>query len=363
MKIYDFDGKKNILPKTPMASIKNLLDRNDIKIITWDCKMLYKSLECLGIHYRGVYHDIMLSAYVLNAGSSKFDLSHLALEYAGISAIKSGSEAQIIFEIYENINKKIEEQGAERLLYEIEMPLAAVLADMELRGFRTDTEGLDKYGKTLDAIAADLEGRIYFSAGCDFNINSPSQLGTVLFEKLGLPPQKKTKSGSYSTGAEILEKLRSFHPIIEDILEYRKVAKLKSTYVDGLLKLADESGRIHSFFNQTVTATGRISSSEPNLQNIPIKTELGRELRRFFVPASDDYLLIDADYSQIELRVLAAVSEDDAMISAFKSGKDIHSSTAAKIFGVSPESVTLEMRKKAKAVNFLKFFIPFLLFC
>ena len=322
------------------------------KIITHDCKSLYKTLDSAGSHYRGVYHDIMLSSYVLNAAGS-FDLPHLALEYLGLASISEGSEAQVIYAIYEKITEKLSEIGdSEKLLYDIEMPLAAVLADMEIAGFRIDTDGLKKYGENLDMLAKDLENRIYFSAGREFNINSPAQLGSVLFETLGLPAGKKTKSGSYSTGADILEKLRPHHPIIEDILEYRKVTKLKSTYVEGLIKVADDSGRVHSCFNQTGTTTGRLSSSEPNLQNIPIRTELGRELRKFFVPEGEDHRLIDADYSQIELRVLASISGDEAMTSAFISGEDIHASTASTVFGVPKNSVTTEMRKRAKAINF-----------
>ena len=346
-----FDGKKIINIGEDISLLTSLL-KSEKKIITNDSKALYKVLENAGIHYRSAYHDIMLSAYVLNASSS-FDLQHLALEYIGLASIPEGTEAQVIFEIYEKISEKLSKtEGAEKLLYEIEMPLAAVLADMEIAGFRLDTAGLTEYGKNLDMLSRDLEHRIYFSAGQKFNINSPAQLGAVLFEKLGLPAGKKTKTGSYSTGAEILEKLRSQHPIIEDILEYRKVAKLKSTYVDGFIKVADADGRVHSCFNQTGTVTGRLSSSEPNLQNIPIRTELGRELRRFFVPSSEDYRLIDADYSQIELRVLAAISGDETMSSAFKTGEDIHTSTAATVFGVHADAVNSEMRKRAKAINF-----------
>jgi DNA polymerase-1 len=218
-------------------------------------------------------------------------------------------------------------------------------------GFKIDRDGIRVYGEHLDDLTADLESRIYFAAGGEFNIKSPKQLAEVLFERLGLPSSKKTKSG-YSTNAEVLEKLRPHHPIIDDILDYRQVTKLKGTYVDGLLKVAGEDGRIHTEFRQTGTATGRLSSAEPNLQNIPIRTEMGRELRRFFIPKNEDYMLIDADYSQIELRLLAHISDDAAMRNAFLSGADIHTSTAATVFGVAPENVTLEMRKRSKAINF-----------
>ncbi len=345
-----FDGKKSI--RLESTSHLSELFESDKKVVTYDAKELYKTLEKEGIHYRDAYHDIMLSAYVLNPADS-FELSRLALSFLGLASLPEGCEAQIIFEIHRKIAEKLSEsEGTEKLLYEIEMPLAAVLADMELHGFRIHIEGLREYGITLDTLAKDLESRIYFTAGEQFNINSPAQLGNVLFQKLGLPAGKKTKSGGYSTGAEILEKLRKVHPIIDDILEYRKVTKLKSTYVEGLIKVADENGRVHSCFNQTGTATGRLSSSEPNLQNIPIRTELGRELRRYFVPADDRYRLIDADYSQIELRVLAAISDDTAMKDAFLGGDDIHTSTAARVFGVDRGSVTAEMRKRAKAINF-----------
>jgi DNA polymerase-1 len=222
---------------------------------------------------------------------------------------------------------------------------------MEREGSGLDCDGLSAYGDQLELMAHELEDKIYGYVGHDFNIHSPKQLGVILFEELSLPAPKKTKTG-YSTSAEVLEKLRRFHPIIDDILEYRQVTKLKSTYVDGLIKLADENHRVHTTFKQTGTATGRLSSAEPNLQNIPIRTEMGRELRRYFIPKSGDYVFIDADYSQIELRLLAAISDDENMREAFCSGKDIHTSTASTVFGVAPEEVTLELRKRAKAVNF-----------
>ncbi len=321
------------------------------KVICYDCKEMYKKLSLFGVDFRGCYFDIMLGEYVLNAASS-FTLDKLALEYENISReIPNEHKASVIYNIYKQQKQKIDELGFEKLLFDIEMPLAAVLADMEMAGFKVDVDGLIKFGENLDSVANQLKERIFFSAGCEFNVNSPKQLGEVLFERLGLPAEKKTQKG-YSTSAEILEKLRPFHPIIDDILEYRKVTKLKSTYVEGLTKVADENGRVHSSFNQTGTATGRLSSSEPNLQNIPIRTELGREMRRFFVPRAKDYVLIDADYSQIELRLLAAISGDEAMISAFKSGYDIHTATAATVFGVAEKDVDLELRKRAKAVNF-----------
>jgi DNA polymerase-1 len=232
-----------------------------------------------------------------------------------------------------------------------EMPLCRVLAEMELTGCRVDKGALVAFGEMLAERIAAMETAIYDMAGETFNINSPKQLGEILFETLMLPTDKKTKTG-YSTSAEVLEKLKKYHPIIEDILEYRQVTKLKSTYVDGLLKVADEAGLVHTTFKQTGTATGRLSSAEPNLQNIPIRTELGRELRKFFIPSAEGRVLIDADYSQIELRLLADIAGDTAMRDAFVSGFDIHTDTASRIFGVEKDAVTVEMRKRAKAVNF-----------
>jgi DNA polymerase-1 len=253
--------------------------------------------------------------------------------------------------MWQKIEERLAESGQLSLLYEVEMPLAAVLCDMERAGFKIDREGIESYGIELDGIARELEERIYALAGGEFNINSPKQLGEVLFEWLMLPSGKKTKTG-YSTNAEVLEKLRRYHPIIDDILEYRQVTKLKSTYVDGLLKSADSSGRCHTTFKQTGTATGRLSSVNPNLQNIPIRTEAGRRFRKYFIAQNDSCVLIDADYSQIELRVLAHISGDEHMTDAFLADEDIHTSTSCRVFGVSPENVTVEMRKRAKAVNF-----------
>ena len=233
---------------------------------------------------------------------------------------------------------------------EIEIPLAKVLASMENVGFAVDKNAIREYGVKLQKEIDELQKSIYSHVGYEFNINSPKQLAEALFEKLGLPAKKKTKSG-YSTNADVLEELKVYHPVINEILEYRTVAKLKSTYCDGLVKVIDSDGRIHSSFNQTETRTGRISSTEPNLQNIPVRTERGREFRKFFT-AKDGYVLVDADYSQIELRVLAHVADDENMINAFKNNLDIHTSTAAKVFNMPEDFVTPEMRSKAKAVNF-----------
>ena len=244
----------------------------------------------------------------------------------------------------------LEQKEQLKLLCEIEIPLAEVLADMELCGFAVDKEGIAKYGEWLGGEIDKLQAEIYDLSGESFNINSPKQLGVILFEKLGLPCKKKTKTG-YSTNADVLESLRPHHPIIDKILYYRKLAKLKSTYADGLLKVIAADGRIHTSFNQTETRTGRISSLEPNLQNIPIRTELGSRLREYFT-AQEGYTLIDADYSQIELRVLAHLANDENMINAFNEGKDIHTITASQVFDMPENMVTSQMRSRATAVNF-----------
>ena len=344
------DGKQNYRCADGTDALQAFLNRAEINFLCYDCKTLYKHLAARGISFSRAQFDVMLGAYAVDA-SSKFDLPALVLGYLGEVYQENIPSAQYVYALYAPICDKLNETSQMRLLQEIEMPLAAVLADMEMVGFRIDCDGIRQYGEQLDVLAAELESRIYFAAGGTFNIKSPKQLAEVLFEKLGLPASKKTKSG-YSTNAEVLERLRPHHPIIDDILDYRQVTKLKSTYVDGLLKVAGEDGRIHTEFRQTGTATGRLSSAEPNLQNIPIRTEMGRELRRFFVPQNEEYMLIDADYSQIELRLLAHISDDEAMRHAFVSGADIHTSTAATVFGVAPDDVTLEMRKRAKAVNF-----------
>ena len=246
--------------------------------------------------------------------------------------------------------ERLEKDGMDKLFTEVEMPLAFVLFDMEREGIRASREALLSISKELDKDIKALEQEIYKDAGEEFNINSPKQLGVILFEKLGLPGGKKTKSG-YSTAADVLDKLADSQPIVKKILSYRSVYKLKNTYTDALADYIDEGGRIHSTFNQTVTATGRLSSADPNLQNIPIRTERGRELRKVFIP-KEGFTFTDADYSQIELRILASLSGDGKLIEAFKAGQDIHASTAAHVFRVDYEDVTPQMRRNAKAVNF-----------
>ncbi len=323
-----------------------------IKLVTFDCKRLYKELETFGIHIRKCEFDPMLAAYVLDSNRTGATLSELLVRYLGITGDGNDNACENILRLSEKLDEEISADEANKtLLYDIEIPLAAVLADMELAGFRIDVDGITKYGEVLKETAEALQSRIYSYAGEEFNIASPKQLGEVLFEKMALPKSKKTKTG-YSTDAETLQKLIPYHPIIEDILDYRQMAKLKSTYADGLAKAADCEGRVHSAFNQTGTATGRLSSSEPNLQNIPIRTEAGREFRRYFIPKNDDYVILDADYSQIELRLLAHISGDETMIESYREGIDIHTMTACKVFGVAPEQVNTELRKRAKAVNF-----------
>ena len=345
-----FDGEKRLLSTASTTELDALLCDPSIagKLICYDAKALYKDLLEKGLPYAPVLHDVMLGAYVLDPSESSFDFSRICYKYLGKNA--DLPNAELVYRLYESIEAKIEEHGQRSLLYEIEMPLAAVLAEMETLGFKVDTDGLVAYGKQLEELEDQYKERIYFHAGCEFNVNSPKQLGEVLFEKMMLPNGKKTKTG-YSTNAEILEKLKPYHPIIQDILDYRQVAKLRGTYTVALAQVADAEGRIHTTFKQTGTATGRLSSTDPNLQNIPIRTDLGRELRRFFV-AKEGYVLLDADYSQIELRLLADIAGDEHMREAFVSGEDIHTSTASKVFGVAPEAVTIELRKRAKAVNF-----------
>ncbi len=333
---------------TPESAREFLCD-SERKFVMHDCKSAYHMLS--NIEFTNCYFDIMLAAYVLNAGEGSFDLERLAMANLSLVIDENTKKATVIYEIYKTIKSKIEESSFDKLFYEIEMPLAKVLFEMEHKGFKIDREGLINYGIRLDETINELAERIYGYAGKEFNINSPKQLGEILFETLMLPHGKKTKTG-YSTNADILDKLRVYHPIIQDILDYRQVMKLKGTYIDGFIKLLTENNKIHTTFKQTGTATGRLSSAEPNLQNIPIRTTLGRELRHYFVPTTKDYVLVDADYSQIELRLLAAISGDENMIGAFASGVDIHTSTAAKVFRVPENMVTSELRKRAKAVNF-----------
>ncbi|OGO88821.1 MAG: DNA polymerase I [Clostridiales bacterium GWF2_38_85] len=299
------------------------------------------------IDFKSCKDDISLMGYILNPIENGYDLPRLALRY-GMNT--SQPDALMLALLREELKKQLNE-SSQTDLYLFELELSEVLLGMEQTGFMVDKEGLDKYSQFLSEQLKISEKDIYEFAGEEFNINSPKQLAVILFEKLGLPTAKKNKSG-YSTNADVLEGLRPFNPIIDMILSYRQISKLKSTYTDGLAKVISPlDGRIHTTFRQTLTLTGRLSSVEPNLQNIPVRQEIGRELRKFFV-AGDGNVLIDADYSQIELRVLAHISNDEALIQAFKDGEDIHTITASQVFGVPPEAVTSQMRKSAKAVNF-----------
>lgn len=345
-----------------VQNFKNILDEilklNSVKVV-YDIKNLTKSLRKISLGFDDNVFDTMLASYLLNPSSNSYDILRIA-EERGISApnlnifdaqlSRAAENVHMLSRIYVIEQKELEERNQTELLMKIEQPLAKVLADMEFSGFTVDKNGIENYGMKLGDELSEIQSKIYGFAGMEFNINSPKQLGFVLFEKLNLPKGKKGKTG-YSTSAATLEKLKGMHEIVDSILEYRTLSKLKSTYCDGLIKLIGEDGRIHSSFNQTETRTGRISSTEPNLQNIPVRTEQGRELRKFF-EASDGCVLIDADYSQIELRVMAHISGDKNMIAAFTNGDDIHAITASQIFGVPLSMVTPEMRFRSKAVNF-----------
>lgn len=322
--------------------------------IFYDSKPVYAYAERNGIDMPLATFDLSLAAYLLNPSSSDYSPERLCAEYR-IPVCESPDESIsapycALPALLEKLQAEIEEKNQKKLLDTIEIPLAKVLARMENIGFAVDRQGIETYGEYIGTQLESIEQEIYESVGYEFNINSPKQLGVALFEKLSLPAKKKTKSG-YSTNADVLESLRNYHPVIGQILQYRTYAKLKSTYCDGLTKVIAEDGRIHSSFNQKETRTGRISSTEPNLQNIPVRTELGRELRKFFV-AKEGCVLVDADYSQIELRVLADIANDENMRKAFLDNTDIHTVTASEVFRMPVNMVTPLMRSRAKAVNF-----------
>lgn len=339
--------------------VRNFFENEKCRKYTYNSKYSHRLAKELGVECKNVCGDLMLSAYLLKPSDSNYSIDHLCLEY-GVpvpeykNSLGSTDErvvsAAVLKPLFEKTQVLLEEANQTDLLNNIELPLARVLAKMEIEGFAVDKKGIEDFGKKLGTRIDELTEMIYDLVGYEFNINSPKQLGVALFEDLGLPCKKKTKSG-YSTNAEVLEGLRAESPVIDCILEYRSLTKLKSTYCEGLLKAIADDGRIHTSFNQVETRTGRISSLEPNLQNIPIRTELGREMRKFFI-ASDGNMLVDADYSQIELRVLADLADDENMIEAFNNGKDIHTSTAAQVFNMPEEFVTKQMRSSAKAVNF-----------
>lgn len=336
-----------------IEEIKKILSSGK-KLYTDDSKPIFAYCDKEGID-ADIAFDASLAAYLLSPSSSSYTLDRLCAEYSiPVAVCEDGFEGDgyihALPALCRRLADDIHEIANDKLLYEIEIPLSRVLARMENLGFAVDVEGIRAYGEQLGTEAARLQQSIYDDVGYEFNINSPKQLATALFEELNLPTRKKTKSG-YSTNAEVLESLLPLHPVISKILEYRTVAKLKSTYCDSLVDKVASDGRIHSSFNQTETRTGRISSTEPNLQNIPVRTERGREFRRFF-KAREGCVLVDADYSQIELRVLAHISGDAAMRQAFTDNVDIHTVTASEVFGVPVDMVTPLMRSRAKAVNF-----------
>jgi len=351
--------------------LANAFLKDNKKLLVFDLKNCFDYTLCEDVNG---YFDIKLAAYLLNPNHKEYGLDDIATEYAGLT-IKTykdifgkdpfekvcseenedyinfvSMQAVSIKNSYKNLKEKLIEQDMLELYEKIDLPLTLVLHDMEKCGVVVDGNALNEYSKLLGEKIEVLQGRIYDQAGCEFNINSPKQLGEILFERMGLKGGKKTKTG-YSTAADVLEKLAVDNPIVADILEYRGLAKLKSTYADGLTEFIDENGRIHSSFNQMITATGRLSSTEPNLQNIPMRTEMGRQIRKVF-KAKEGCLLVDADYSQIELRILADYSGDPELIEAYHKGLDIHSITASKVFHVPFEEVTSLQRRNAKAVNF-----------
>ena len=333
------------------AALPALLE-GEAELWVFDAKPLYRIALEAGGEGKAIRFDAKLAAYLLNPAASDYQAQQLEAEYAPAPcfACRDLPAAGALEGLYDALAAKVEEQGMTGLLQDIELPLARVLADMERIGMPVDKDGLEAFGTLLKAELDKALASIYEAVGYTFNLNSPKQLAEALFDKMGLPPRKKTKSG-YSTDAETLESLRSYSPVVEDILQYRTYQKLNSTYVEGLLKVIGPDGRMHSTFNQTEARTGRLSSSEPNLQNIPIRTKLGSRLRQFFI-AGPGCKLVDADYSQIELRILAHISGDETMKNAFLTGQDIHRSTAAKIYGLPLEMVTPQLRSSAKAVNF-----------
>ncbi len=320
--------------------------------ITFEGKTAHKFAFSNGTHLENLTFCCDLAGYLLNSQSSEYTAENLCLSYKCLYRSDMGEYADLssLPALSENLKKQLEMTEMTKLFDDIEMPLCEVLASMEFYGVKADAEGIKAFGEDLKIKIDELTSQIYMYAGKEFNIASTKQLGDVLFEDLGLPAKKKTKSG-YSTNADVLESLMDKHPIVPLIVEYRTLTKLNSTYVDGLLKLIHPDGRVHSVFKQTETRTGRISSTEPNMQNIPVRKEIGRNMRKFFV-AEDGYTLLDADYSQIELRVLASVCGDKNMQEAFSEGRDIHTSTAAQVFDIPEDFVTPEMRSAAKAVNF-----------
>ncbi len=376
--------KALICPNADKKTIVNFLENGKIAKVGFNVKedIIYASdcgIDHKEINVQNIKFDVMLCAYILDPTQSEYRLDDLCRTYLsaivatdspkGVSeqismdALLGGDSTDdystlynnvyIIERLYTKMAELIKENGQSALYYDVELPLLEVLADLQLRGMYIDEKALSDFGDMLKTHINQVRDEIYELSGEEFNINSPKQLGEILFDKLNLPFGKKNKRGSYSTNVDVMEKLRSVHPIADKVLSYRQLTKLQSTYVEGLTSVINpKTGRIHSRFNQMVTTTGRISSTEPNMQNIPVRTELGREIRRMFIAEKPDWCLIDADYSQIELRVLAHIADDEAMKFAFISGEDIHTQTASNVFGVSIDEVTSQMRSRAKAVNF-----------
>lgn len=341
--------ENEIIKTTDVATVL----KSENKKYVYSSKELFAYANKKGFEIKNLVFDVTLASYLLNPNSSSYDIDKLNGEYE-VETYDGEDEFLCniapMIDLCNILEKKIEQCNQKKLLNEIEIPLSNVLARMENLGFAVDKQGIEDFGKMLKENIENLKSEIYNSVGREFNINSPKQLGVALFEDLALPCKKKTKSG-YSTSADVLESLKNQHPVVSMVLQYRTLSKLNSTYCEGLLKVIGDDGRIHSSFNQTETRTGRISSTEPNLQNIPVRTELGREMRKFFT-AREGWVLVDADYSQIELRVLADISGDKNMIDAFKNNQDIHAITASQVFNMPLDFVTGEMRSRAKAVNF-----------
>ena len=337
---------------TPLEVQMAALDLSGRKLVLHDSKSVMHRLDEIGISFGDCVFDTALAAYDLNPSQSDYPVSKLATNFLGTSVEDEDAAgcAEAVWNLRGPLEEELAKNGMMDLYTKMELPLCGVLYRMEKEGIAIDRNQLEQFGTMLAERIADCEALIYSYSGSEFNINSTKQLGELLFESLGLPPVKKTKTG-YSTNAEVLEKLKSKHPIIPAIMDYRMLTKLKSTYADGLMKVVADDGRIRTTFQNLVTATGRLSSTEPNLQNIPVRTDLGAEIRKMFIP-KPGCVLVDADYSQIELRVLAHIAKDEAMQSAFTGGLDIHTATAAQVFGVAPENVTPLQRRNAKAVNF-----------
>ena len=344
--------EKGVFVLTPMEAQMGGIDLAGKELILHDCKSAMHRLDEMGLAFGSCVFDTALAAYDLNPSQTDYPVSKLAVNYLGLTADDGDAAAcaEAVWHLRAALSDELEQNGMTGLYQDIELPLCGVLYRMEKAGVLIDKQQLAQFGQMLTERIDECEKLIYGYSEGPFNINSTKQLGELLFEKLGLPPVKKTKTG-YSTNADVLEKLKDKHPIIPAIMDYRMLTKLRSTYAEGLLKVICDDGRIRTTFQNLVTATGRLSSTEPNLQNIPVRTDLGAEIRKMFVP-KPGFVLVDADYSQIELRVLAHIADDPVMQEAFNSGLDIHTVTASQVFGVAPEEVTALQRRHAKAVNF-----------